>query len=79
MRRVAACLAVVALAAGPARATERLDAEMLLDLDLLREDPARYRDQGLAERIRVLEILRMLETPPAPATPPPADAEVKRP
>ncbi len=73
MRRVAALLAVVAALATPARAadrpSERLDAQMLLDLELLREaDPARHRDQSLAERMRMLEVLRMLESPAA-ATP----------
>src|SRR5438046_2426725 len=50
-------------------AAERVDAQMLLDLELLREgDPARHRDQSLAERMRMLELLRVLESPAA-ATP----------
>src|SRR3989442_14846824 len=54
MRPVAALLTLVAAPATPPRAadppSERLDAQMLLDLELLREaDPARHRDQSLAE------------------------------
>ncbi len=88
MRRMAALIAILAALATPARAgdrpADRVDAQMLLDLDLLAEaDPTRHRDQSLAERRRMLEVLRMLEsaagaapargssTPPArpPATP----------
>ena len=66
MRRVAVVLTVLAALTTPARAAERLDAQMLLDLELLREgDPARHRDQGLAERMRMLEVLRVLESPAA--------------
>ena len=77
MRRVAALLVVLAALAAPARAADRpadrpsnrIDAQMLLDLELLREgDPARHRDQSLAERMRMLELLRVLESPAA-ATP----------
>jgi hypothetical protein len=68
MRRMAALVAILAALATPARAAERpgerLDAQMLLDLDLLTEaDPTRHRDQSLAERMRLLEVLRMLESP----------------
>jgi hypothetical protein len=90
MRGVLAGLAVLAAVAAPAaaRAAEKLDAQMLLDLDLLREDPARYRERGAAERAQMLELLRLLETPSAatPAgeapgaprpTPPPAQGGVK--
>ena len=73
MRRMAAALALFAALATPARAADRpggrVDAQMLLDLDLLAEaDPSRHRDQGIAERMRMLEMLRLLESP-AGATP----------
>jgi len=73
MRRMAAVIALVAALAAPVRAADRpggrVDAQMLLDLDLLAEaDPARHRDQGIAERMRLLEMLRLLESP-AGATP----------
>jgi hypothetical protein len=73
MRRMAAAIALLAALAMPARAAERptgrVDAQMLLDLDLLAEaDPARHRDQSIAERMRMLEMLRLLESP-AGATP----------
>ena len=75
MRRMAAVIALLAALAMPARAADRpggrLDAQMLLDLDLLAEaDPARHRDQGIAERMRMLEMLRLLESPAGAA---PAD------
>jgi len=91
MRRMAAVIALVAALAAPVRAADRpggrVDAQMLLDLDLLAEaDPARHRDQGIAERMRLLEMLRLLESPagatpvdrastPAARPPPPAPAE----
>jgi len=73
MRRMAAVIALVAALATAARAADRpagrVDAQMLLDLDLLADgDPARHRDQGIAERMRMLEMLRLLESPAA-ATP----------
>ena len=73
MRHMAALLLGLVALAAPARAAdrpaERIDAQMLLDLELLREgDPARHRDQSLAERMRMLELLRVLESPAA-ATP----------
>jgi len=74
MRRMAAAvIALVAALAAPVCAADnpggRVDAQMLLDLDLLAEaDPARHRDQGIAERMRMLEMLRLLESP-AGATP----------
>lgn len=90
MRGALAGLAVLAAVAAPATvpAAEKLEAQMLLDLDLLREDPARYRTQGAAERAQMLELLRLLETPPAaqagepppgtrPTPPPPAQGGVK--
>ena len=68
MRSMVAVIALVAAFAAPARAVDRpggrVDAQMLLDLDLLAEaDPARHRDQGIAERMRMLEMLRLLESP----------------
>jgi len=68
MRSMVAVIALVAAFAAPARAADRpggrVDAQMLLDLDLLAEaDPARHRDQGIAERMRMLEMLRLLESP----------------
>lgn len=71
MRRMAALIAMLAALATPARAADRpvVDAQMLLDLDLLTDgDPARHRDQSVAERLRMLELLRLLESPAA-ATP----------
>jgi hypothetical protein len=88
MRGAAALLAVLVLVntAGAAASDARVDAKLLLDLDLLAEtDPARHRDQGPAERMRMLELLRMLESPAAaaparessPATTPPVQRGVK--
>jgi hypothetical protein len=70
---MAAVIALMAALATPAIAADRpagrVDAQMLLDLDLLAEgDPARHRDQSIAERMRMLEMLRLLESPAA-ATP----------
>ncbi|OGL16846.1 MAG: hypothetical protein A3K12_03835 [Candidatus Rokubacteria bacterium RIFCSPLOWO2_12_FULL_71_19] len=53
---------------------ERLEAEMLRDLDVLNSgDYARDREVGkrlrLLERLRILEALRFLESPPPPAAP----------
>jgi len=78
MRRMAALMSVVAALASPAGTAERdnrVDAQMLLDLDLLREaDPSRHRDQGLVERLRLLELLRALDTPTTtPSQPSPAE------
>jgi hypothetical protein len=72
MRHMAALVAIIAALATPARPAaqpaDRVDAELLLDLDLLAEgDPARHRDQSLAERVRMLELLRLLESPAAAA------------
>jgi hypothetical protein len=71
---MAALVAILAALATPARgaaqSADRVDAQMLLDLDLLAEgDPARHRDQSLAERVRMLELLRLLESPAAAAPP----------
>jgi hypothetical protein len=92
-----ALIAVLVALASPARAADRpgdrVDAQMLLDLDLLAEgDPARHRDQSVAERMRMLEMLGLLESPagatparrsstpaarPSPTPPAPADAGSK--
>jgi len=68
MRRMAPVIAVLVALASQAHAADRpgdrVDAQMLLDLDLLAEgDPARHRDQGVAERMRMLEMLGLLESP----------------
>jgi hypothetical protein len=70
MRRVAALIAIVAALTTPARAAdrpgERVDAQMLLDLELLAEaNPMRHRDQSVAERLGMLEMLGLLESPAA--------------
>ena len=94
MRAMAAVVGIVAALATPAlaadRRADRVDAQMLLDLDLLSQgDPARHRDQGVAEELGVLEMLRRLESPadaaparrrsapPPPATPAPADGATR--
>ena len=97
MRRMAALMTLLAALATPARAADRagdrVDAQLLLDLDLLAEaDPARHRDQGIAERMRMLEMLGLLDSPagavparrsstpaarPSPAPAPPAEAGPK--
>jgi hypothetical protein len=76
---MAVLIAMVAAVVTPARAADQppIDAQMLLDLDLLTDgDPARHRDQSVAERLRMLELLRLLESPaaatPARAARPPA-------
>jgi hypothetical protein len=70
MRRMAALIAVIAALVTPARGAGQpaIDAQMLLDLELLTDgDPARHRDQNVAERLRMLELLRLLESPAAAA------------
>lgn len=72
MRRMAAVVLALAVVTTPARAADRsadrVDAQMLLDLDLLADDdPARHHDQSVAERMRMLEMLRLLESPAAAA------------
>ena len=72
MRRMAAVLIALAAVATPVhggdRPSDRVDAQMLLDLDLLAEgDPAQHHDQSVAERMRMLEVLRMLDSPAGPA------------
>ena len=69
MRHLLALLALLA-AAAPLAAAERPHAQMLLDLDLLREtDP---RAQPVVERLPLLDFLRRLQAPtsatPAPGT-----------
>ena len=66
MRVLAAALVVLAVAAPAARAAERVQAEMLLDLDLLREsDPRAQRDGPVVRDVRLLELLERLQAPAA--------------
>lgn len=84
MRAVAvllALLAALAVAAPVAHAVERPpDAQMLLDLDLLREaDPRAHREVPVARSVRLLEFFKRLEAPAAArpnsdARPSPKDA-----
>lgn len=61
MRAVALALLVLALAAPVARATEQPEAQLLLDLDLLREtDPRAQREEPVARHVRLLELLERL-------------------
>jgi hypothetical protein len=63
-----AAIVVAQVAPLPGGRTGGVDAQMLLDLDVLREaDPARLRDQGVVERLRLLELLRAIEAPVAPS------------
>jgi hypothetical protein len=68
MRAVAMALAVLAVVtvAPVARATEAPEAQMLLDLDLLREsDPRVQREEPVARNVRLLELLERLNPPAA--------------
>jgi len=67
MRAVATALIVLALAApAAAKVVEAPDAEMLLDLDLLREsDPRAQRDGRVVRDVRLLELLERLQAPAA--------------
>jgi len=68
MRVLAAALALlmVVVAAPAARATEQPEAQMLLDLDLLREsDPRVQREEPAARNVRLLELLERLNPPAA--------------
>ena len=70
MRTIAGLLALLtalAVAAPAARALEGLpDAQMLLDLDLLREaDPRVHRQARMAGSVRLLEFLKRLQAPGA--------------
>ena len=61
MRGVALALLALALAAPAARAAEQPDAQLLLDLDLLREsDPRLQREEPVARSVRLLELLERL-------------------
>lgn len=61
MRAVALALLVLALAAPVAGATEAPEAQLLLDLDLLREtDPRLQREEPVARSVRLLELLERL-------------------
>lgn len=77
MRGLIAMLGLLAVFAAPASAAgdgdDRPEAQMLLDLDLLREtDPRAHSAQPVVDRMRLLEFLRRLEPPAAarPATDP---------
>jgi hypothetical protein len=73
MRSVVGLVAVMVaqVAPLPGAPAGGVDAQMLLDLDLLRDaDPARHRDQAIVERLRLLELLRAIEAPVAPGAPP---------
>lgn len=64
----AVALAVLAVVASPpaARAMEQPEAQMLLDLDLLREsDPRAQREEPVARNVRLLELLERLNPPAA--------------
>jgi hypothetical protein len=77
MRVVALALVLLALAAPTASATDRPEAQMLLDLDLLQEsDPRVQREEPVARNVRLLELLERLNPASArrgsgDATPPP--------
>jgi hypothetical protein len=77
MRMLALALVLLALAAPTASATDRPEAQMLLDLDLLREsDPRAQREEPAARNVRLLELLERLKPASArrgsgDATPPP--------
>lgn len=75
MRGVALALLLVALAVPPVSATEEPDAQLLLDLDLLREsDPRAQQQEPVARNVRLLELLERLNPAAArrggDATPP---------
>ena len=66
MRAVAVALAVLALTAPAVSAMEPPEAQLLLDLDLLREtDPRVQRDAPVARHVRLLELLERLNLRPA--------------
>ena len=66
MQAVAVALVLLALAAPAVKAAERPEAEMLLDLDLLREsDPRAQRDGAVVRDVRLLELLERLQAPGA--------------
>lgn len=70
MRALVVLLALLTALAGsvPAAtaATERPEAQMLLDFDLLREaDPRAHREVPVARSVRLLEFLKRLESPAA--------------
>jgi len=61
-----ALLTVLAVSAPALAATERPEAQMLLDLDLLRQaDPRAHREVPVARSVRLLEFLKRLEAPAA--------------
>ena len=69
MRALALALLAITLSAPAVVAMDRPDAELLLDLDLLREtDPRAQREDPAARNVRLLELLERLR-PPAAARP----------
>lgn len=69
MRAAAVALMVLALTAPTVSAMEPPEAQLLLDLDLLREtDPRAQREDPAARNVRLLELLERLR-PPAAARP----------
>jgi hypothetical protein len=76
MRALAMALVVLSLTAPAVSAVEPPEAQLLLDLDLLREsDPRVQRDAPVARHVRLLELLERLNPRPAarrggPTSPP---------
>ena len=63
---VALAVLAVALSAPATSASEQPEAQMLLDLDLLREsDPRAQREEPVARNVRLLELLERLNHPAA--------------
>ena len=78
MRAAAVALMVLALTAPTVSAMEPPEAQLLLDLDLLREtDPRVHRDAPVARHVPLLELLERLNQRPAArrAGPPSAPKE----
>ena len=66
MRAAVVALVLLTLAAPTAGATTQPEAQLLLDLDLLRErDPRLQRDEAVAGHVRLLELLERLTPRPA--------------
>jgi hypothetical protein len=66
MRALALAIVVVAVSAAAVTAMEQPEAQLLLDLDLLREiDPRVQREVPVARSVRLLELLERLNPPAA--------------
>jgi hypothetical protein len=66
MRALALAIVVVAVSAAAVTAMEQPEAQLLLDLDLLREvDPRVQRDVPVARNVPLLELLERLNPPAA--------------